>query len=552
MIIKITRHKTRRIVIPVLMSIIASVFIISCSSPSQQTISWQYRQYLKDSLTITDIPENKDSVALELFLQGAKYEQQGLYADAIIDYMDAYRYDSSAVILYAIGKNYLRIYKYELAEQYLLEAIASDSTLVRALETLSECYIRTFKNTEAIDAIQELYKVTGNKKYLYSLAYLHEYSDQKKALEIYEQILETMNDPQILPKLAQLYLETGDTLKYVAFLEKAYQSNKDNTQGIIDLFGSYLNTKKYENAKYLIDTTDIRLLTDDLSEIYQTMGYNLVSIIDSASNNLKRSYLSKIDSRFYFNWQLASLCGQLNLSIGDTVKGEELLLKSIGLADTIPENILYLSNHYIDSKKYDKALQLIEEYEDLFADDNRFIYSRGYAYTAMNKFEEARDIYLDILENEPDNSSILTQLGIIYDRLEQVDSSDYYYQQSLIINPDDPLANNNYAYSLSLRKVNLDKALMLSTRALELDSANSSYLDTYGWIMYQKGNYKEALPYIKLASELDDSTAEVFEHLGDVYFKLGDNQNAISAWEKGIKLEPGNKILIEKIRTVKP
>ena len=40
---------------------------------------------------------------------------------------------------------------------------------------------------------------------------------------------------------------------------------------------------------------------------------------------------------------------------------------------------------------------------------------------------------------------------------------------------------NNYAYNLSIREENLDRAKELALRAIELDAENAAYLDTVGW-----------------------------------------------------------------------
>ena len=72
------------------------------------------------------------------------------------------------------------------------------------------------------------------------------------------------------------------------------------------------------------------------------------------------------------------------------------------------------------------------------------------------------------------------------------------------------LCLNNYAYFLSLDAKDLKKAEKMSYRSITAEPNNSTYLDTYAWILYQQGRYEEARIYIEQAlkcSEKKDTLA---------------------------------------------
>ena len=56
----------------------------------------------------------------------------------------------------------------------------------------------------------------------------------------------------------------------------------------------------------------------------------------------------------------------------------------------------------------------------------------------------------------------------------------------------------NAAY-LSLRKFNLEKAQKMSYKCNELEPNNGTYQDTYAWILYQLGDYREAKKWLEKA-----------------------------------------------------
>ena len=71
--------------------------------------------------------------------------------------------------------------------------------------------------------------------------------------------------------------------------------------------------------------------------------------------------------------------------------------------------------------------------------------------------------------------------------------------------------------------VNLNEAVQLIEKALELEPKNGYYVDSLGWAFYQQGRYPEALRELKRAVELAKDDAVIFEHLGDASLKTGSN-----------------------------
>ena len=72
------------------------------------------------------------------------------------------------------------------------------------------------------------------------------------------------------------------------------------------------------------------------------------------------------------------------------------------------------------------------------------------------------------------------------------------YDSSLVYNPSNIGALNNYAYYLSVERRDLDKAEEMSYKTVKAEPNNSTYLDTYAWILFEKGNYAEARIYIAM------------------------------------------------------
>lgn len=113
---------------------------------------------------------------------------------------------------------------------------------------------------------------------------------------------------------------------------------------------------------------------------------------------------------------------------------------------------------------------------------------------------------------------------------------------------------NNYSYYLSLDKKDLDKAEQMSGITVKAEPTNPTYLDTYGWILYEQASYTLAKIYIERAiehSEESEISGEVLEHYGDVLFRIGEPDKAVDQWKKAKEKGGGSPKLNKKIKTRK-
>jgi len=60
-----------------------------------------------------------------------------------------------------------------------------------------------------------------------------------------------------------------------------------------------------------------------------------------------------------------------------------------------------------------------------------------------------------------------------------------------------------------------------------------------GAICFQQNRFVEALAYLKRAAESPEATAEMHNHLGSAYSRLGETQKAAEAFERAIAIKPG-------------
>jgi Flp pilus assembly protein TadD len=108
---------------------------------------------------------------------------------------------------------------------------------------------------------------------------------------------------------------------------------------------------------------------------------------------------------------------------------------------------------------------------------------------------------------------------------------------------------NFYGYLLSLMQKDLPRALDMLERALAAEPENGYFLDSFGWINYQMGNYARAVVELERASEIVRDDPVILEHLGDAYAALRRFAEARAAYERSRELQGGDEIL-EKLESI--
>ena len=193
-----------------------------------------------------------------------------------------------------------------------------------------------------------------------------------------------------------------------------------------------------------------------------------------------------------------------------------------------------------------------------------FYFYLAIAYNHDERYDEARAICERALEHvnaESSKQMVSDFYAIIGDVAHQKgENNDAYaaYERALEYYPDNVGVLNNYAYYLSLEHRDLDKAEEMSYRTVKAEPNNATYLDTYAWILFEKGNYAQARIYIDEVlkwAKPDELSADVLEHCGDIHALTEDIEGAVGYWKQAMEKGSESKLLKRKIserRWIKP
>ncbi len=98
--------------------------------------------------------------------------------------------------------------------------------------------------------------------------------------------------------------------------------------------------------------------------------------------------------------------------------------------------------------------------------------------------------------------------------------------------PNDPYALNSLGYFLITRTDRLEEGYKVLVRALMLAENDPYIADSVGWALYLYGDLERARDLIEASRDklLPHRHWEIEDHLGDIYWHLGDREAARAAW----------------------
>ncbi|MDG5799372.1 tetratricopeptide repeat protein [Marinilabiliaceae bacterium ANBcel2] len=536
-------------------------------------------------------PDNIDSRKFDFyFIEANRLKMLGDIGSAAMYYHEALKIDSTcATCYYEVGNLLIDNGEFEEAENYLFNATQLDPDNKYFVELLSQLYQHNGKDTLALSSIRYLvqrYPQTPEYHYYQSqLSFrVKRYQEAVNSLYRLENIIGA-NESLYLERHS-IWSEAGekkraeDELKslidvfpdeplYRVYLGDFYiqEGNKRNGYrlytDILDDFPDF-GPVWFSLSSYYLGEKDTANFKKSLKEAYRNPGTPLnqkvqkilpfISDLDDASNPLNNEDIDKYLNLLIDNHSFSSVPYVLYGNFNTSIEKDSIAMRSYETALLIDDEqedvwheFLFLASDYLEHDELiDYSLQAVA----IFPENPIFNYFAGVNFLIDDQYSEAKNYLIRSSEIVEDNSSFLSQiygiLGDVYFKLDDPDNSFKYFEESLSHDGNNIVVLNNYAYYLSLKEKDLDRAEQMITRVIELEPDNPTYLDTYAWVLFKQNKFFDALFVIEQAIEYDDSNnGVILEHYGDILYRNGKIDEAVEQWKKA--LETGDDELTKKL-----
>mgnify|MGYP000924229059 FL=1 len=532
------------------------------------------------------------------FLEGVRQQEMGNLTAAFDLLRHARDLNPNAPeVYYLLAPYYVDLKDDTRSRAYYERAATLDPENSSYIEKLGQLYVSQKDYPNAINAYEKLYAL--NKARVDVLQILYQlYGSQNEFQQMINvlnriEVLEGSSEQISLSKM-QIYEQMGEKRKEYDELKSLVDSHPLDLNYKV-MFGNWLlqNGKKKEAVKLyrnvLKEEPTNALAKLSLLDYYRTIGDQ--ATVDVITQELLQSPKTEKETKIALLRQVISSNQQANVS--DSAEVMKLFSQALSVpqtdADILMMKAAYMSlkkmpkaeiNHVYeqaidvepdnsrarialiqniwDTGDYDKVIAICRPAQEYNPEEMVFYYFQGMAQYQKHENDAALQTFRKGVsqikaDSNPDVvSDFYALMGEILHEKGRLAESFQAYDSCLQWKPDNIAAMNNYAYYLSEANKDLPKAEQLSYKTIKAEPNNSTFLDTYAWILFQQKRYEEAKIYIDQAIRSDSTlTGVVKEHAGDIYAMTGDIDKALEFWQQSLKGGNQSAVLKKKIQLKK-
>lgn len=342
--------------------------------------------------------------------------------------------------------------------------------------------------------------------------------ENEKAIEIYSKLIGMdPSDPQTQMSIGDFLLETNKYDELFIILNTISMNDKIPKEEKITLLAKCIENDTLINTRgndleLVIRVTEATYTGDMIVNLLRPEYYLKAGKQDLAITRLEQ--LIKETPENYYAWE------KLLLLYSERGEFDKLLIYGEECASRFNRSylakILYASAA-TEKGKYDISLEEIRKAKILAGDQ--------------------KDLLVQALSMEAD----------VYYRKGDYSRSFSIFREALKIEPADLTVLNNYSYFLAEQGHSLEEAENMIKIVIEKESDNKTFLDTYAWVLYKRGKYKEAARVMEDIMKDSGEDSDWFEHYGFIMKAMKKCDTAIEYWKKAILLDEKRQHLFKEI-----
>ena len=524
------------------------------------------------------------------YLEAVRMEQQERYDEAfgMLSHCLSICPEAPSA-LYKMATYYFFLNQKDKALDALLRAVKGEPDNFWYRQTLASYYQTNREYDKAIDVLEQMQErfPRRNGELLSALVGLYSHTQQyDKVIDALSR-LETLigKTEAITMEKSRNYLLMGNDKGAFEEMEALAAEYPDNSYYRVVLASVYMDHGREEEALPLLQGVLAEepengpakiVLVQYHKQVADTMGYyamlDSVMMTSSVDESIKvqlmiqlvkdkadSSYVEQLFERAIHQPQRSAQLGHLYVQymLGANKSEERVRPVLLRMLEVEPDHIqarLQLLSYAAKRNDIDEIIAICSTAIDYTPEVLEFYYYKGIGLYQKECYEEALDTYRKATQQIGKESStelvsdIFTAMGDLYQQTDRLAEAYLCYDSALVYNPNNILVLNNYAYFLSEEGEQLDKAEQMSLRAIKTEPKNATYLDTYAWILYKQQRYEEAITYMEQALAADSVPSDVlYEHAGDICYKLGDVKRALDYWRQALDLQRKSEAVEDRL-----
>ncbi len=520
------------------------------------------------------------------YLEAEKCRLQEDYSSA----MDLYRHcldinPQAPEALYNMGILHLYLHSDSLGTTYIKQACERDANNPYYLETLAALYLNKRDAESAIPVLEKMASLQSRRSDILSqlVSLYSTVGDTDKAISALNRIEllegpspqlsvekfrlykekeqldsafmqlealcdESPHDMNLRIVVGSQYMQAGDTVKALEIYDEVRRQEPTNTNlqlATMDYYRDCGKEDRYNQMRdsllYHSDTPSqlrVLLLKSYIADVHRDSTYapKLVAAFDSLLSKPQENtevLIMKAAYQTYSKQPKEAVC-QTMRQVLEVEPGNETALRE-------------LLQYYAEQNDEKGVEDISRRGLNYHPEEIAYAYYLGMALAEQKKLKDAVEVLQQGLRVRTEDvhpylvSNVFGILGDIYYQQKMEQEAFAAYDSALVYMDDNIMCLNNYAYYLSLKGEQLDRAEEMSYRTIRQEPDNITYLDTYAWILFMKEDYAHARTYMDKVVNPERSDEELLadkqlmgnliEHAGDIYAHLDEPETALRLWK---------------------
>lgn len=331
-----------------------------------------------------------------------------------------------------------------------------------------------------------------------------------------------------------------DPMKAIETYQKFVKNNPKSNTVRLELAKALVQTEQYPAAKKHFE----KLVNSPLASAEISFTVALLAL-ETGDDIMAEQFLNQSLERKYFNPD------QVNMYLARIYAQRQDIDKVINFVEKISTGPLFVDSRIFAAqairveKGIDQAIEYLDQYKSLDRQEKlKFLQLKTSFWYNDNQYQRAINLMLSEEEKYTDSADFYFDFGLLYEKNKDFDAMEANLKKAISLKPDYAIAYNALGYSYADRNVKLDDAKKYIEIALSIEPQNHYILDSMGWVHYRLGNYDIAYEFITKAYAIQEDP-EIAAHLGEVLWKQGKENEALSVWQGSLEKFPENSILIE-------
>lgn len=343
---------------------------------------------------------------------------------------------------------------------------------------------------------------------------------------------------------------------------KAREFSGGDSEVVEQLGDFYHATRQFDDAVILYndvikehpDRLDIR---EKLARVYAGMG-DEENVIQTFKD------IVEIDPQ---NAVVLKQIAGIYMRSEDYLKAVPYLKKSLAISKGSEAEYGVLGRMMIEAEEDEAAIEFLAGAAYLFPDSPEFPFLMTFSTSRLEQWKRATKHFKVALalgeEDRPEmfNETFFFRYAAAHERNGDLKIAEELFQKTIeMIAKKAPgeedrqftaTVYNYLGYMWLENDMNIAEAGELIKTAADLDPESGAIADSLGWYYFKTKRYEEARDALLRAEEaMGEATAgeaEIFDHIGRVFHKLGEKEKAVEYLERAIELDPENSVILERL-----